>query len=337
MQAVKQSERILVVIDPTADVRPAMQRAMYLAEHLEMAVDLFICHYDPHLAGQRFFDSADLKQARKRVTDEKLAFLRHLAESHRDYDVPIGIQVAWDTPLHEGIIREALRTNARYVLKDTHYHSAVSRAMFTNTDWHLIRDCPAPLWLVKQGQGFTKPCIMAAVDPMHEHDKPASLDRRILSEAFDLEGKLDGSVHAVHACNVFPAIAASSGAAFGPTPIATHDIAATLEKAHAEAFGRLTDEFAVPEERTHLIPGIVTDLLPYMAREVAANLVVMGAVARSRLEHAFVGSTAENVLDHLPCDVLIIKPEGFVSAVTFKAPPRGASHTDREDIYRISA
>lgn len=337
MQAVKQPERILVVIDPTADAQPAMQRAMYLAEHLEMALDLFICHYQPAFAGRRFFDSADLKQARKRATDEKLAFLRHLAESHRDYDVPIGIQVAWDEPLHEGIIREALRTNARYVLKDTHYHSAVSRAMFTNTDWHLIRDCPSPLWLVKQDQPFTKPCIMAAVDPMHEHDKPASLDRLILYEAFDLERNLDGNVHAVHGFNVFPAIAESSGSGFGPTPIQTNDIVANVEKAHAEAFGLLTDEFAVTQERTHLISGNVTDLLPYMAREVAANLVVMGAVARSRLERAIVGSTAERVLAYLPCDVLIIKPEGFVSPVTIQAEPRWAAHTDRDDIYLVSA
>jgi universal stress protein E len=33
----------------------------------------------------------------------------------------------------------------------------------------------------------------------------------------------------------------------------------------------------------------------------------MGAVSRSRLRELFVGSTAERILDHLPCDVLVIR------------------------------
>ncbi len=45
----------------------------------------------------------------------------------------------------------------------------------------------------------------------------------------------------------------------------------------------------------------------------------MGAVARGRLQRAAIGSTAERVLDHLPCDVVIVKPPGFDSSVTYKA------------------
>jgi universal stress protein E len=38
----------------------------------------------------------------------------------------------------------------------------------------------------------------------------------------------------------------------------------------------------------------------------------MGAVSRSALERVFIGGLAEKVLDRLPCDLLIVKPEGFV-------------------------
>jgi universal stress protein E len=34
-------------------------------------------------------------------------------------------------------------------------------------------------------------------------------------------------------------------------------------------------------------------------------------VSRRGLDRVFLGSTAERVLDRLPCDLLIIKPEGF--------------------------
>jgi universal stress protein E len=37
----------------------------------------------------------------------------------------------------------------------------------------------------------------------------------------------------------------------------------------------------------------------------------MGAVSRSGLKRLFLGNTAEEVLDKLSCDVLIVKPPGF--------------------------
>jgi len=58
-------------------------------------------------------------------------------------------------------------------------------------------------------------------------------------------------------------------------------------------------------------------LLAEEAERVRADIVVMGAVSRSRLQRIFVGNTAERVLDHLPCDVLIVKPTEFASDPSF--------------------
>ena len=37
----------------------------------------------------------------------------------------------------------------------------------------------------------------------------------------------------------------------------------------------------------------------------------MGAVSRSGLQRIFIGSTAERVLDRLPCDLIVVKRPGF--------------------------
>jgi hypothetical protein len=50
-------------------------------------------------------------------------------------------------------------------------------------------------------------------------------------------------------------------------------------------------------------------VLPTVARSIKAQMVVMGAIARSRVDRLFLGSTAEQVLDALPCDVLMVKPK----------------------------
>jgi universal stress protein E len=44
-------------------------------------------------------------------------------------------------------------------------------------------------------------------------------------------------------------------------------------------------------------------------------LVVLGTVGRQGISAALIGNTAEHVIDKLNCDVLAIKPDGFVSPV----------------------
>jgi universal stress protein E len=45
--------------------------------------------------------------------------------------------------------------------------------------------------------------------------------------------------------------------------------------------------------------------------------MVLGAVSRSALKRAFVGSTAEMILDRLPCDALVVKGPNFAELLAF--------------------
>ena len=61
----------------------------------------------------------------------------------------------------------------------------------------------------------------------------------------------------------------------------------------------------------------VAEVLPRMAEGLGADVVVMGAVSRSRVRELFVGSTAERVLDRVGCDVLVVKPGDFAEQLPF--------------------
>ena len=307
-------ESVLIVVDPTAEAHPAIERGMAVARACNLAVELFICGYSPQLISAQLLNAERLDRAKHGYLQEQCEFLDALAAPWRERGFDVTTNASWDHPLYEGIVRQVLRSDPRLVVKDTHYHSRLRRAFFTNTDWHLIRGCPAPLWLVKPETHFEKPILLAAVDPMHDNDKPANLDTRLLSEAFELADEIDGVVHAFHAYN----------------PFIDPDDPKIAEEAHAAALQRLVDEFQIADERVHLHAGNAVDLLPQVATEIGAAVVIMGAVSRSRLEYAIVGSTAENVLDQLPCDVLIVKPKGFVSPDAFKSAPGDIIYADAD-------
>ena len=52
--------------------------------------------------------------------------------------------------------------------------------------------------------------------------------------------------------------------------------------------------------------------LPKLAQQLDAEMVVIGTIGRTGLSAAIIGNTAEHVIDRLDCDVLAVKPAGFI-------------------------
>jgi len=304
-----ESRRILVIVDPTSEAQPALERAVWLAERLGATVELFVCDYDQHLAGGRFYDAGSLEAARKAVLDAHLRRLKEIAESIEARGVALSLDARWDHPLDEGIVRKVREFEPYLVVKDTHYHPAIKRAVFSNTDWNLIRSCPAALLLVKPRGLADVPRVMAAVDPLHEHDKPAELDRLILSRAEELCFAAEGELHVFHAFDPAPAIAAATSTMVTPIAAPVSELTEELAERHRRSFDRLMSESAIKAFKPHIHQGAPQKLLVALAQQLNVDFVVMGAVSRRGLKRAFIGSTAERVLDHLPCDLLIVQPD----------------------------
>jgi universal stress protein E len=57
-----------------------------------------------------------------------------------------------------------------------------------------------------------------------------------------------------------------------------------------------------------VIDGETREVLVGTVDELDADVVVIGAVSRGALKRLALGSTAERVLDFVPCDLLIVKP-----------------------------
>jgi universal stress protein E len=308
--------KILVVIDPTAASQPALERVARFRPPVEAQLMLLICHYEPYAGeGDAFARGGAVAAARAALLSKHRQNLERLAAPLKEQGVDVAVDVRWDYPLHEAIIRKAVEWGADLVVKDTHYHSVVRRSIFSNTDWNLIRCCPTQLLLVKPRAIGHVPCVVAAVDPLHPRDKAASLDSRVVTSAKELARLVGGQAHVLHFFDISPFILASTEAAMMPIAVPIPEIAAGIEKSHTEAVLALAATHGIPRERVHVLQGRSRQALVESTDGLGADVVVMGAVSRSALERLFVGSTAEAVLDKLSCDVLIVKPAGFKSPI----------------------
>jgi len=303
--------RILCVVDPTTKKQYAVERAAWVADKLGADLELFICYYNEYLSGNRFFDSPSLKKAREEVMENNQKYLNELAKPLADSGLSVSTKTTWAHPLYDEIVRYAAASGADLVFKDTHHHSAAARALLSNTDWQLIRSCASPLWLVKPRAFAENPVFIAAIDPMNEHDKPAALDDEIIMTGKALAGKCDGELHAFHAYDPRIAMATSSASAYLPVSLPIDEIDKQMRESHGARFNEIIEHHGINADKAHLVSGLTHEELPALADKLNADVVAMGAVSRNRLKRLFVGATAERTLDHLPCDLLIIKPSWF--------------------------
>lgn len=309
----KKVSRILAVLDPTSSEQPAAKKACQVAAQSGAEVELFICDYDQHLSGERFFDSQGLQRARDHIIERHRTRLGQIADQLRR-DVPgaaelqIDVDARWDNPRDDAILRKLRDSKADLLVKDTHYHNVLKRTVFTNTDWELIRGCEARLLLVKPDAWQDQPAIVVAVDPTHVNDEPAALDRMLLDSAAELAKNSGGSLHIFHACDAATAYAVSADSIAFPVSVPVREIADSMREHHQEAMNELLGSWKTDiQYESHFIEGETRESLLTLIDDVKADVVVMGAVARSALQRMFLGSTAERVLDHLPCDLYIVK------------------------------
>ncbi len=297
---------ILTLMDPSADEQNAFEAAMVLAKRFGSELELLLAEFQDFHAG--YFDpmTATLQEFHDGVMAGHRALIERSVQAAAADGVKALGEALWGTPFHEVVLARVAATRPDLVVKYSTYHSRIERTLFTGSDWHLVRDCPVPLLLVKQAGRLVGTRILACVDPLHTHDKPASLDRQLLRRGAAMAEKLGGELHVLNVCAI-PRPMNLVGDAY-VAALAMPPDEEWLGRAR-EAYRQLMSGCDLPKDRVHQRVGVAEREIVAAARDLDAGIVLMGAVSRRRLERWFVGSTAESALDRLSCNVWVEKPE----------------------------
>src|SRR5690606_16431 len=105
-------------------------------------------------------------------------------------------------------------------------------------------------------------------------------------------------------------------------PSVSGDLHMRVHRTARQSFEAAIAKAGLKGARRHLVEGHPVETIRKLARSERAGIVVMGAVSRSGLKRLVVGNVAEQILDSLSCDVLVVKPAGFKARVGAKR--RGA-------------
>ena len=299
------SRNILCVVEFDNYPRQVVDRATWLAKTLNCNLHLLVSDPVTDYLGNAYvylFESqhiADsIRQSQDAAVDEMVASIEAAGVSYE-------INRSTDRDVAGLIRREAAARQPRYVVKGTHYHSPSERASISISDWDLIRELEYPLWIVKPGEWREPTVVVAAVDPLHAHDKPAHLDNRIIEVAREVIDSCGGTLQVIHTYQSLDEIGSRATWRIKPGKLDVDKLNSDMRKEHEQALRSLADSKDLDPAIVHLLPGRADEVVPAFAEHKGASLVVMGALDRSKLKQRIVGSTAARALDHMPCDVLV--------------------------------
>ena len=290
------SSILVAVRDPGARKQIAVRKAARIAAATGAELTLFHAFSTPFALPTPM--PADADAILRAIAKQRRTQLLDVARPLRAEGLKVQCEAVWDFPPAHAIVRRVAQSKPDLVVAESHRHSRLARWFLANSDWELIRECPCPVWFVKQERLAKQPLVLTAIDPTHARSKPTALDDRLLQAAKAVSQYLGGSIAMIH----------------------VEDESQLVRGGQIESIERLAKRNRVATAPRVLRAGAPADALVAAAAELKADLLVMGAVSRSGLSHFHIGNTAEAVIDAVTCDVLVVKPRQFKSAVARKRP-----------------
>ena len=234
--------------------------------------------------------------------------------------VPFAIEVCGGKPFLE-IIRDVIAEDRDLVIKAAEAWAGAPRSLFTSTDQHLLRKCPAPVWLHMPDTPRAARAVLAAVDvDLDAASQPETLqglNRHVLETAAKTAQLTGATMHIVHA---WTAPGEGMMWMWSNAPDPQREVDAYLQSIFDQSrasIDRLVSDLALEPAglRRHSIRGAAREIIPNQVRDRNIDILVMGSIARTGIPGFIIGNTAEDVLNRVECSVVIVKPPGYISPV----------------------
>lgn len=202
------------------------------------------------------------------------------------------------------LIRQVFRNDHDLLIAGTRRLGRFRSMLFGSTGMKLLRKCPCPVWLTQP-----QPEQIASILVAHDLEPVGDLAMEL---GCSMAESHDAQLHVFHSIE-FPEMNEMF-----PSRVSLEDLAAYRVNAEQHIAEQL-DDFELPKvPQVHIDVGSAYPSILNLIENHKIELLVMGTIARTGITGVIVGNTAENVLPHIPCSVLAVKPAGFQSPVTLE-------------------
>ncbi|MGY2096735.1 universal stress protein [Pseudomonas simiae] len=294
-------KRILLIVPTEMTRTPAFDRAQALACATGASLHMVAFDYVQALAVAGLFDHEAMTRAREGY----LQVHRHwLEQQARLAGGQVTSEVVWAKASPGHALDYVNDFHADLVVKDIHHVPALGRAFHQPLDWRLLCECEAHFHLVTEARHPNPLKILVAIDLSHLEELTQGVNEQVLELASTLAASCGARLHLLSISN-WSVVGDTS------TSVSTLSLNESLRDAvndaQEEAFEVLASRYGIDGHRRHLLTGIPHAVIERFAQQNEFDIVVLGA-SHARGGDMFIGSTAERLLNHPPCSLLVVQP-----------------------------
>jgi nucleotide-binding universal stress UspA family protein len=303
---------LLYVSHGTADETEGLRQALSLARNNKAKLKVLI------VAPAFPSDFPDYqKKYRDSLIEQSQASIEATEKSLNLQPSDVALSVELLTGAHPAdlVIQQVMQNDHDMVIKEA--QPVDGRSGFKAIDMDLLRKCPVPVWLcrsIPHSRGQIK--VAVAIDPQNKEGDLEALSLRLLQLSRNLADSCDQKLQIV-SCWDYELEATMKQNVFLKIP--EEEVDRKVEETKAYHLAALNDLIAKSgidgEQQLHHLRGTPSVQITQFAADHSIDVLVMGTLARTGIAGFMIGNTAENIVQNLPCSVLALKPQSFVSPV----------------------
>lgn len=299
-------ERILVATDFGPAAEDAVRMAAYAARHFESKVDLL--HVQSTRKGAEVGSSSDLDQP----TSDRLDAIAQqmVAQGVRHVE-----SVLLDGAEFDEIDRYAEQQRVNVIVIGAGEMSGSQQVFLGTTAARLRRLASKPVWIVRPGATLPIRRILCPVDLL-----PAS--SRALKNAIHFARAFDAELTVL---TVTQSPLSDSGDVLELREVFV-DRPPESPEPHLPAFDKILANLDFHQVRCEKVirQGKPQREVVRMAREIEADLIVMGSAGRSGLSRMLIGGVARRVAQEMPCSIITVRSQEPIQLTDCEAMPLDA-------------
>ncbi|MFA7555767.1 MAG: universal stress protein [Spongiibacteraceae bacterium] len=265
-------ETVLVVVDPNENDHVAFERAILTAPLRSLPPKLFVMVTTDRSSIDSSATNDNLYRSANWFTEE---IRKPLDECGLSYE----IEVCWSHEWQQSILRTADRIKADEIFLPMHTKPYVQRLSFSESKWELFRSAQCPVILVRPNTVMKRKTILAAVNFQATSPEQKLLNKKILARGHWVAKGYGAQLHVVNGY---------------------------MDSMHYPDRGKLANESQLPGEKIHVLQGYTDDVVSQVARDINADVVILGTLGQNGRAKSRRGNTAERVISAINADAVII-------------------------------
>lgn len=309
----KRFKNILTIVgrDTDPNTNRAIARASTLSQQNNGQLTLMDIIDPPHNTRRELNGIIKAEEIIDILVNERQKELELVAQKLREKGIDVSVKVVAGRDFIE-IVRQVLLGRHDLLIKVANRHTG----SFDSCDFHIMRKCPQPVWLIKPDRDVECRSVLAAVDlSLEDSEEGRALNTHIMDLATSLACLHNSDLHILSCWTLYGENALRHSGFLKIADDSLEEMLQQEERANRTMLDSLTERYQNPRSTAHLIKGEPKVCIPAFVETNDIDVVVMGSVGRSDIPGLLIGNTAETVLQLIDSSVITLKPAGFESPI----------------------